>query len=634
MKKQCQNIIVRAALCVAALLLPAVAQAQQGSRTGFDVLSPTRVGLNEQFRIEFVAVSTGGGDITEFAGPAFPAGLNAIAGPAVSFGHFSASDGRTTTTVTKNTFGYFVQATALGKHTLPPASVVIDGKRYSTRALTIEVVADNGGGAASQGQPGQHGQTQQRTQPQAVNVAPPTRVESGDVLLRMDVNRTDVYKGEPIVATLRIYTRVGIAGLENPKYAAFNGFWAQELQVNDDGSQTTLNGQLYYSKAIRQWLLYPQRTGQLEIEQNEFTAVAQLISQDDIADLQDLIFGPSQQVRNVPVKIASPSVRIHVKELPQPMPETFDGAVGNFDMQASVSANKLTANSAGSITLTLTGSGSFSMISAPELRLPAAFEQYDTKSTEQISNTSRGSSGSRTYEYPFIARAEGRYTLPPLEFTYFDPTTGRYKTFTSESFQVEVTRDPNGGAGPIVSGVTKEDLQMLGEDIRFIRTGPPRLGAVDSVWVWSWSFCLLLLLILLLFAATLHLLKKQIAARQDIKRVRTKKASKTALRRLRRAREMIGSGNQPAFFEELLRALWGYLGDKLSIDVASLTKERVRAELLERDLEPEACDDLLDLIAECEFAQYSPSAGIPMQNAYEAALEAIEKSQKIFPNAV
>lgn len=327
----------------------------------------------------------------------------------------------------------------------------------------------------------------------------------------------------------------------------------------------------------------------------------------------------------------APASKITVKELPKPQPAGFAGAVGRFGLSSEISATQFTANKAGTITLKLNGTGDFPLIEAPKIQLPVAFEQYDTKISDAITNTVKGTNGTRTYEYPFIARAEGKYVIPAVEIPYFDPTTGKYATLRSEEFQVEIMRDDNssGSSMSMVSGVTKEDLKLLGQDIRFIRVGNSELTGRNSLMLYSWSWLLIIIILLCCFVVGVILLKKQIAQRADLSRQKSKKANKVALRRLKRARGYMNSGEQSKFFEELLRALWGYMGDKLLIDVANLTKERVRAELTSRGVEADRIDEFMKLIAECEFAQYSPSASVSMQGAYGSALEIMDRFESL-----
>lgn len=600
------------------LTLPAAAQ----GNIQVEANAPLQVLQGEPFKIEFI-VSTQQNDIGDarFTPPAW-SGLDIMSGPVSSTGTYMSITNGATQVKKTITYTYWVKTQQAGTLKIPAATITVSGQDYRTKALTIESLSAD---QAAQGSGS--GASNQRGNRNNAATTGKSSVNATDILLRMEVNKSEVYRGEPLVASLKIYTQVNIAGFENIKYPALNGFWAQEMDVSGQGDgRTTLGGKEYHSQVLRQWLLYPQRAGTLEIEQAQFTAIAQLVSQAPATGSPFDIFFNAPQVQNVSVKLASPVVKVRVKELPKPMPADFTGAVGQFDLTGVISGDRFAANSAGSITLRLSGTGNFPLIEAPKIDLPVAFEQFDMKTNEQLSTTARGTSGEKTFEFPFIARAEGKYTLPGVQFSYFDPAAGTYKHLSTPDFEVEILRDESGGTSGLgmVSGVTKEDLKMLDSDIRFIRMGNPKLVPQGRAFLWSWGWFLTFVLLVVLFVATLLYLRKNIRDRADVVRVKTKKANKVALRRLKRAKAFMNAGKETQFFEELLRALWGYMGDKLAIDVANLTKERVLAELVEkRGLSEEQAREFLNLIADCEFAQYSPAAGIQMEKAYNAALDLI-----------
>lgn len=607
--------------CLGLVLLGGSGRVRAQGDVQIEVHAPLQVAQGEQFRIEFV-VSATRTDLasSRFVPPAMPDGLSVLSGPVKSVGVFMSNMNGVTENRTTHTYTYWLQADRTGRLTLPAATVTVGGQSHTTKPTVIECVA---GGTQSSSPQGGGSSAQPAAQPGGK-----TSVASDDILLRMEVGKTDVYKGEPIVASLKIYTQVNIAGFENIKYPALNGFWAQEMDIAGQGdSRATIGGKVYHSQVLRQWLLYPQRTGTLEIEQAQFTAIAQLVSRmAATGSPYDLFYGGAPQVRNVSVKLASPAVKIRVKELPQPQPADFTGAVGQFELTGVASGDRFPANSAGSITLRLSGTGNFPLVEAPRITLPAAFEQFDMKTSERLVSTARGTTGEKTYEFPFIARAEGTYEIPGVRFSYFDPSTGRYHTLSTPDFPIEILRDEGGGASGLgmVSGVTKEDLRMLGSDIRFIRMGDPGLVRQGRAFLWSWGWFASVLVLAALFAGLLFYLQKRIRERADLVRVKTRKADKMALRRLKRAKAYMNAGKEGPFFEELLRALWGYMGDKLAIGVADLTKERVEHALVtERGVPEQQAREFLNLVSECEFARYAPSAGVPMDKAYRAALDLI-----------
>lgn len=584
------------------------------AQTKFEIDAPGIVSVGERFNVRLVLNAEPDGDLTP---PKFE-GFDLLAGPILSQGQSISIINGKTTQESSFTYTYTLAATTEGRFTISAASITSAGKRYSTRSLPIEVVKDASRAIVSSGPQGQ-GKAE----------APAGSVAADDILIRLVPSATTVYRGEAIRVSVKMYTRVGIAGLENAKYPAFNGFWTQELNVDGyDWVRETYNNKVYNSRILREYLLFPQKAGQLEIEQLSMTVIAQLVSnQGGGGSLFDDFFGGGPSVRNVNKNVASAPIRITVKDTPQPAPASFGGAVGNFTFQGAISSASLPANSAGSITLKLSGSGDFPMIDAPKLTLPAAFEQYDVKTTDNVKYTVAGASGTREYEIPFIARAEGDYTIPAIEFTYFDPAAAKYQTLSTGDFNITITKDEGGrtSAGAIVSGISKEDLKILGEDIRFIRVGSPALRDKDSYFVWSVWFFVLTFAIIAIFATLLQVMQKVIKQRSDMARMTTKKANSKALKRLRKAKSYMTLGNKAAFYDETLKALWGYMSDKLLIPVSGLSKESIRTELLSRSIDESDVEALLSLIEECEQAQYSPAATTSMDGVYNNTLDMIGK---------
>lgn len=625
MLRKLQPLTLRLIALVAALTGLLAATPARGQNITFEIQTPLMVAEGEQFRIQFVVTSDGELTTDDFVSPEISGDVTILSEAVKSMGFFMNHDyvNNVSRNLLTNTYTFWVQAGAAGKINVGAATVTANGKAVKSNTAVIDVL---GAGARTPGR-GQSGGGQQQQGQQNPGQQPQSQLNRDDILLRMEVNKRDVYRGEPIVVSMKIYTQVNIVGFENAKYPSLNGFWAQQMDVNNSReNRETVNGKVYYSHVLRQWLLYPQRSGTVEIEAAELTAVAQIVTQAQSTGSPFDIFFGAPEVRNVSTRLSTSPIRINVKDLPRPQPEDFTGAVGQFELTAFTSGPTLAANSGGSVTLRLSGTGNFPLIEAPRMTLSqAAFEQYDMKMTERLNNTARGTTGERIYEFPFIARAEGNYTIDPFELSYFDPSAGRYVTLKTEPIRLEVTRDDRSGTGglSVVSGVSKEDLRLLGSDIRFIRVNNPDLTFRAGLFVWSWGWWLLVLLTTGLFCTTLYLLQKNIRERADVRTVKTKKANSVALRRLKRAKGFMNSRKESEFFEEMLKALWGYMGDKLSIDVAGLNKERIRKELELRGVEQEESDELLSLISECEFAQYSPAGSIPMENAYQQALDMI-----------
>ncbi len=593
------------------ILLLTFAASGVKAQVSYDLQAPLSVNEGERFRIAFVL--TNGEDVKDFAQPKFT-NADVLAGPTTATGtSYSNINGVSSATITRS-YTYVLQAKS-GKITVGSSSIVASGKTYKTASTTIEVGAAapaGSGGSSYQGRP-----------------TGAATMASDDILLRLDVSKTQAYKGEALSATLSIYTRVGISNLESAKYSDFSGFWSQELKVSqNERSRASVSGKSYEVIPLRRWLIFPQRTGEMTIESSSFDAIAQLVTRANGNSLFDDFFGNNNNVEHRRVKITSPKVKITVLPTPEGSPASFDGAVGEFTMESSISSNSLSANSAGSIIVKLSGKGNFPLIGVPSIEMPAGIELYDTKTEDKLQNTTGGTSGIRTWEFPFVTRAEGDYTIPAVTISYFDPATKSYKTLTSGDFNMTVTRDQGGSSGEttggaFISGVTRENLKVLGRDIRFIMVGDPELTSGASAMVFSVWYWFVVLALIVAFFVALRVLRGMIVKREDVARTKNKKANKVALRRLRKARGVMAAGRKEVFFEEMLRALWGYVGDKLSIEVSELTRERVRVELTHRGVHTDQSDMFLELIAQCEMAQYAPSVAVPMEEAYQTALEII-----------
>lgn len=582
--------------------------------TDFQVKAPNVVGAKERFRIEFVITDARGDG---FTGPSF-SGLSILAGPSVANGTYVDISGNKQTTTISQTYTYVVEPiSGITKAKVSGASVKVNGKTLRTSDFTIDVVEDRSAGSASS--------SDRRNSSSSGRSA----IGRDDILLRMNVNRQNVYKGEAITATLKIYTRVGISGLSDPKYPSFNGFWAQELDVpRQEPKRETIGGKIYDAQVIRMWLLYPQKSGMLTIEQSEFAAMAQIITQGQSSgnSLFDDLFGGGPSVETVKRKIISPAIKIQVRELPQPAPDGFVGAVGRFDMESSVSNEKLQANAGGAFKIKISGTGNFPLLEAPAITLPQTIEQYNTKTSEQVTYTTSGGSGYIEWEYPFIARVQGNYKIDPMRFVYFDPSSANYKTLTGNELTLSVTPDRSGGA--VISGSSKEDLNILGQDIRFIKTNSAGLSSQGSWLIVGWGFYSVLALELVAFGAVMVLLRRRIELHKDTAKLKNKTANKVAIKRLKAAKNYITQNERTLFFQEMLRALWGYMGDKLMVSAAELNRERVSNELTTRAIDNQLTDNFLYIIEQCEMAQYLSAEQVPMDQVYSSAIEVISRLEK------
>lgn len=613
--------------CLLATLLAAGSAFGAGPVT-FEANAPLIVSLGEAFRVEFSVNAKP--DENSFAAPSFE-GFDVLAGPTLSHGQEVEIKNNSMTRIVNYTITYVLRPQQAGNATIGPATIGVEEKSYSTRALPVEVVDEAGG--ASQGRSVGAGSSAAQGAAEGGDgqAAAQGRVGRDDILLRVSVSRQTVFKGEPLRATFKLYRRVPIVGYDNIKFPSFNGFWAQELNAgNPVWQRETLNGKVYESIIVREYLLYPQQAGTLTIEPAEITAVAQVVVQSGRP--VDPFFGGGHEVYDVRRHVQTPRVNVTVNELPAGAPASFAGAVGRFTLEATPPRGPLDANSSGTFTIRIGGTGNLPFVQAPKLTLPASFEQYDVKTTESIKTTAAGTSGYRQFEYPFIPRADGSFRIGPVEFTYFDSAQMRYVTLSSGEVTLEVTPDANGSSSNesyVVKGLSKEDVSLLGQDIRFIKLGRAQLRAFAGPFLFSGAYFILLGGIVLLFVLVYAALRKRIRDSQNTALVRGRRANKVAVQRFRSARRYMAEQNRQAFYEEMLRALWGYMGDKFNIPVANLTKENVREELLKRGVEADESQRFSSIVTRCEEAQYSPVASARMSDVYREGLDLVTSIESV-----
>lgn len=592
----------------------------------FEASSPLVVAVGEAFRVEFALNAKP--DEDSFRAPSFE-GFDVLAGPAVSTGSSIQIINGSMSKSVNCTYTFVLLPKAAGNYSIGVAEVAVDGEVVRTNPLPIQIV-EEGSTPAVQGSTGERQQQREQNQTTAQN-----RIAEDDVLLRAVVSKRSVYKNEPLHVTYKLYTRVQFVDHSFEASPTFNGFWAQDLvnkKSNAQSSRETYNGKVYESYVLGDWLLYPQQVGQLSIDPMGMTIVAQVVVP---SRNYDPFFGSGHEVYNVPRKVRSQPVTVTVNPLPTGAPTSFTGAVGQFTMECTPPAEHLAANSAATYTVRLSGSGNLTFVQAPTLQLPSSFEQYNVKTTEAINASATGITGYRQFEYPFIARAEGEFEIPAVEFSYFDPVRQEYHTLRSKELVMEVTPDEKGTSAEAVvlpgRGLSKEEVKLLGEDIRFIKLGDSQLGKEREPLIFSNLYWTLLGGIVLLFGVAYLSLRRKIRESQNLVLVRGKRANKVALQRFRVARQAMEEQNRHAFYEEMLHALWGYMSDKFNIPVSNLTKEYVREQLVKRGMTAEESQRFSQIITRCDEAQYSPMATAQMQEVYEegvALLSLVEQRVK------
>ncbi|MBQ8366914.1 MAG: protein BatD [Alistipes sp.] len=578
-------------------------------QVSFTVDAPALTALGQPFRVEFTVDAEP--ERNSFKAPAFE-GFEVLAGPSVSTGHsIQFINGKQSSTY-NCTYTYVLLPSESGTFTIGSASIKVDGKSYRTRSLPVEVIAENSAGGGAQ---------------QPAEQSPESRINKDDIVLKLLVSDTEVYKGESIRAWLVLYTRVNIDNIESLDMPSFDGFWSQELTFDNTPSREQLNGRVYEAYKIKELLLSPQQSGRIVIPAAMMSVLAQVVVEDKRHF--DPIFG-GRQIYHVARELKTAPIAIDVKEFPAGAPASFNGAVGSFTLASRMPSSELESNSADQIEITISGSGNLKFITAPRLMLPESFEKYDTKVVDNVKLAASGTSGSITYTYPFVARSAGEFRIEPVLFSYFDPTTGEYHTLSTEAMTITVTDDGSAATAPAVGGYAGYGgtMRQLDRDIRYIHTDRlPHKAA--GMMVLTPLYWLVVVLIVALFVVAYVLLRKRIRDNRNIVARRMKRADKVAVQRLGMARRSMEEGNRHAFYEEMLRAMWGYISDKFNIPVANLTKETIREVLYRRGVATDVAEQFCEIISRSEEAQYAPSAEGDMSEVYAFAAEVISKIEDV-----
>ena len=582
-------------LCAAAVTL----RAQSSIR----VDAPNLVAANEQFNVTFVIEGEDSpSDFQWSSGEDFQLVWGPQRGSSRSV---TVVNGKRNTT-SQTTFTYVLMPRKEGKFTLPVASAKVGGKEISSKSVTVEVVS--AGGSASQGTAGSEGGSTQSS----------GTIADDDLFLRLTLSRTSAVVGEPINVSLKLYQRVSVAGFEDARFPSFNGFWSQEIQAptNIEFTRENYNGSLYNSAILRTWTIIPQQSGDLTIEPAELVCLVNVRVSTGGGSIFDSFF--QDDYRTVRKRIYSKSYTVKVSPLPSGAPASFGGGVGSFTMKAALSTDKVDAHDAASLKVTISGTGNVNLLEAPKVQFPPDFEAYDVKITD--------AQGSKTFEYPFIPRSSGDFTIGPVEYSFFDINTRKYVTLTSEPMPLSVARGSNAdspGAG-VINNVSRRDVRNLDSDIRYIVTKTPKFSSGGGLFAFGKTFWLLAAALVLLWLAALLALRKLLARRSDVALTKNRKATSMARKRLAQAGDFLQKNLYTAFYEELHKALLGFAGDKLNIDLADMSKENIAAELCARGVSQGLADEFTGLLDACEYARYAPDAGHEaMEEHYKKSLEVI-----------
>jgi hypothetical protein len=603
-----------------ALVWPVFVTAQ--TEPVFKGSSKSEVALGEQFRIVYELNADG----SRFNGPDFD-GLRVVTGPMTSSSSsIQIINGQMSRTYSQ-TYTYVVVATREGVIDLKPATVIVDGKRVSSNP--IKITAKPASSATSP-------PSQQRTPQQQSETS---GISDKDLFLRAIVDKPNPLLGEQIIVTYRLYTRVPVSSISVNKLSSFPGFWVKNLL--DDGAplqQSTqiIDGQEYVVADVRKMALFAQRTGKITIEPMELQGVAQVRVQGDRQRSRDpfesFFNDPffNRNNRNVERVLVSNPVEIEVKALPfAGRPKDFGGAVGQFSLQASIDRNALKTNEALNVAYTIRGTGNIELIEMPRPSFPPDFEVYEPKVSGQANATSSGVNGTRKIEFLAIPRSPGQFTIPAVEFSYFDPLKKEYVALTSEAFIVEVERGPDNVEDLAANLRAREGIRYLGSDIRHIKPETYTLKPLNSFFFFSTLYLALIGLGIVLFAAILFYFRKTAQLQKNQSLMRNRQATKVARRRLKTAHKHMHIKQQNEFYMEMSQALWGYLANKFNIAQADLSFDTVKEALVKTQVPDKLIDEFIEVLNNCEYARFAPGdASEKMDELYNQGIQIISKTER------
>ena len=534
-----------------------------------------------------------------------------------------------TTRSSQTSYTYILQAKNTGTFTIQPATAKVKGDTITSKPVSIQVVSGNSGGNAGSASASQ-------AKPQGQDAGQATSAES-DIFMRLTLSRSSVVVGEPVTATLKIYHRANLVGFENARFPSFKGFWSQEVETpsNIEFQREQVNGTMYNSAVLRKWVLIPQKSGDQPIDPAEIVCLVNVQRRrSGTGSIFDDFFG--SDYATVRQRVSTKAATLHVTPLPAGAPASFGGGVGEFSVQARLSKDSLKTHDAASLIITLSGKGNIALLEAPKVSFPPDFEAYDVKTS--VNTDKSGTSGSKTFEYPFIPRSPGEFTIGPVEYGYYDVNKRKYAVATAAALPLKVARSSSATAVTPDSGSTlvvdRKGVKNLGEDIRFIRT-KTRLGADKGFLVHSKAWWAAIIVILMTGLGFWLGFRKVAAKRADVVGTRSRKATRLALKRLAQAKDFLQKNLYTAFYEELHRSLLGFVSEKMAMDMADMSKENIAASLVARGVPEATATDFTALLDACEEARYAPDAGHDAMNEhYEKAVStitAIDASMKKMP---
>lgn len=589
---------------LAVLAISVVANAADVS---FSVDYPRQVVQGNKFQISFSLRNAEGNG---FKAPEV-GGCKLLYGPSKSSSYSSQWVNGVSSSSSSEEYTMVYRADQAGKYTVGSATVSVGGKQYSTKPFTIEILppdrsAQQGNNRGSQSVQIDNANTQTAGK----------QVSSKDLFVRIILSKSNVYEQEAVVCTIKLYTKYQISQFIANIQPSYNGFLIEELPVSPNLNEIEhVNGENYMVAELKKCILFPQQSGKLTITSGTYDVTVVQYEQFRTP------FGIMRQPVEKQLQVKSNTSSVNILALPEPKPASFNGAVGNFTVSTEIKPQVLKTYEAATYSYIIRGSGNIKYLKSPTIGFPSQFDVYDPQNNINAKPSGNTVSGTVTIDYTFIPQFVGKYEIPGTEFTYFNPATRKYETLTTQKYDLTVAK----GSGA-ASQAPKGGIEQKNRDILHIKTGDLHLKQEHSYAVEGFGYWLWYIVPLILLAAVLFYYRKALKARSDMQLMRTKRANKVAQKRLRAAKQWMRAGDKNKFYAEVLTALWGYLSDKIQIPVSELNKENISAELTNYGATDEMIAAVIEVLNNCEFAQYAPElSGNDMESIYSAAADAMDK---------
>ena len=584
-------------------------------KVSFVASAPDVVVVGDQFRLSYTVTTQ---KVKDFRAPSIK-GFDVLMGPSRSEQSSTQIVNGSVSSTSSITFTYILMANTAGEFTVPGASIVADGNQMISNSVKIKVLPQD-----------QNHNSSRRNNDNSSSIQPSSNasVSNQDLFITATASKTNVYEQEAFVLTYKIYTRESNLQLNNAKLPDFKGFHSQEIEMTTNARWTPehYKGRNYYTTVYRQFVLFPQQSGKLFIEPAQFQMTVNKPVQS--ADPFDAFFNGGNNVIEIKKPITTPKIAINVNPLPAGKPTNFLGGVGEFNISSSINSKELKTNDAITIKLVISGTGNLKLISNPEIKFPDDFEVYDPKVDNQVRLTKEGLTGNKVIEYLAIPRHAGTYKIPGVSFSYFDIRSKSYKTLNTEDYVINVEKGAGNADQVIANFTNKEDLKVLGEDIRYIKQNEVTFQPKGSFFYGSMSYWLFYIIPALAFIFFFIIYRKQAAENANVAKMRTKKANKVAIKRMKLAGKLLSENKKDAFYDEVLKALWGYISDKLNIPVSRLSKDNIEEILRNHGVSEELIKEFLNALNDCEFARFAPGdENQAMDKVYSSSIEVISKME-------